>query len=149
MLDARYLTNHNFFWFSNTLNGGIVNDRAGLWLHKRAGGGGQWFFPVHAVRSKIGKMPIEQVNQHDIKTCISPIWHGKGETAKKAMHRVNIVIKHAAAMGLDVDIGAVEKSKALLGQSKQQKQSLTCNLAWTQIQGSNPKLLSSWLNGFR
>jgi len=65
------------------------------------------------------------------------------------MHWLNIVIKHAAAMGLDVDIGAVEKSKALLGQSKQQKHSLTCNLAWTQIQGSNPKFLSSWLNGFR
>jgi hypothetical protein len=27
------------------------------------------------------------------------------------MHRLNIVIKHAAAMGLDVDIGAVERQK--------------------------------------
>jgi len=89
---------------------------------KGDGKNGRWFSPLELhVLPKIGKMPIEQVNQHDIKTCISPIWHSKGETAKKAMHRLNIVIKHAAAMGLDVDIGAVEKAKALLGQSKQIK----------------------------
>ena len=38
------------------------------------------------------------------------------------------MIKHAAAMGLDVDIGAVEKAKALLGQSKQQKQNIPAML---------------------
>ena len=96
---------------------------------KGDGKNGRWFSPLELhVLPKIGKMPIEQVDQHDIKTCISPIWHTKGETAKKALHRLNIVIKHAAAMGLDVDIGAVEKAKALLGQSKQQKQNIPAML---------------------
>ena len=79
---------------------------------KGDGKNGSWFSPLELhVLPKIGKMQIEQVDQHDIKTCISPIWHSKGETAKKALHRLNIVIKHAAAMGLDVDIGAVERQK--------------------------------------
>jgi integrase len=96
---------------------------------KGDGKNGRWFSPLALhVLPKIGKMPIEQLDQHDIKTCISPIWHSKGETAKKALHRLNIVIKHAAAMGLDVDIGAVEKAKALLGQSKQQKKNIPAML---------------------
>ena len=91
-------------------------------------------------------MPIEQVDQHDIKTCISPIWHSKGETAKKALHRLNIVIKHAAAMGLDVDIGAVEKAKALLGQSKQQKHNIPAML-WADAPGYYQELDENTLAG--
>ena len=34
------------------------------------------------------------------------------------MNRLGIVMRHAAAMGLDVDIQATEKAKALLGKSR-------------------------------
>ena len=43
------------------------------------------------------------------------IWHSKSETARKAMNRLNLVMQYGAAMELDVDLNAVAKAKALLG----------------------------------
>ena len=34
------------------------------------------------------------------------------------MNRTNLVIRHAAALGLDVDIGLAEKTKLLLGKTR-------------------------------
>ncbi len=42
----------------------------------------------------------------------------KAETASKALNRLSIVMKHAAALGLSVDVQACEKAKALLGKSR-------------------------------
>lgn len=36
-------------------------------------------------------------------------------TARKAMNRLGIVLRHAAALGLEVDLQATDKAKALLG----------------------------------
>ncbi|MEO0542898.1 MAG: integrase arm-type DNA-binding domain-containing protein [Pseudomonadota bacterium] len=86
---------------------------------KGDGKAGRWFTPLKLhVLPKLGSTPIEDINQQDIKDVLAPIWHSKAETARKAMNRLGIVIRHAAAMGLDVDIQATEKAKALLGKTR-------------------------------
>ena len=86
---------------------------------KNDGKAGRWFTPLGLhVLPKIGNMPIEDINQQDIKDVLAPIWHAKADTARKAMNRLGIVIRHAAALGLDVDLQATDKAKALLGKSR-------------------------------
>ena len=70
------------------------------------------------VLPKLGKVPVTDLDQRDIRDTLAPIWHTKSDTARKAMNRLSIVIKHAAALGLDVDLQATEKAKALLGKSR-------------------------------
>ena len=86
---------------------------------KDDGKAGRWLSPlnVHAI-PKLGTMPVEQIDQHDIKRVMEPIWHTKPEAARKAVNRIGIVLKHAAALGLDVDLQATMKAKALLGKQR-------------------------------
>lgn len=69
----------------------------------------------HHVLPKIGDMPIEELDQHVIKKTLKPIWHTKAETARKSLGHIGQVIKYAAALGLDVDMQATMKARALLG----------------------------------
>jgi len=86
---------------------------------KDDGKAGRWFSPLELhVLPKIGKIPVEEIDQQDIKTTLAPIWHEKADTARKAINRLGIVMRHAAAMGLEVDIQATDKAKALLGKSR-------------------------------
>jgi len=86
---------------------------------KEDGKAGRWFSPLELhVLPKIGKIPVEEIDQQDIKTALAPIWHTKADTARKAINRLSIVMRHAAAMGLDVDIQATDKAKALLGKTR-------------------------------
>jgi len=86
---------------------------------KNGGKAGKWMSPLSVhVLPKIGSVPIEQVDQHQLKALFEPIWHTKPEAAKKALNRVNLTLKHAAALGLDVDLQAVPKTKALLGKRR-------------------------------
>lgn len=86
---------------------------------KGDGKAGRWFSPLELhVLPKLGKMPVSEIDQRDIRDTLAPIWHDKAETARKAMNRLGICIKHAAALGLDVDIQAVDKAKALLGKQR-------------------------------
>lgn len=86
---------------------------------KSDGKSSRWFSPLELhVLPKLGKVPVEEIDQQDIRSTLAPIWHSKGETAKKAMGRLNIVMRYAAAMGLNVDIQAAEKAKELLGRSR-------------------------------
>lgn len=83
---------------------------------KGDGVNGRWFSPLELhILPYIGRLEIEDIDQNDIKRALEPIWHKKAQTAKKAIGRVNIVMRHGAAMGLDVDMQAVAKAKALLG----------------------------------
>jgi integrase len=80
---------------------------------------GRWFSPLELhILPKLGKVPVADINQQDIRDTLSPIWHAKAATATKAINRLNIVMRHAAALGLDVDLQAVEKAKALLGKQR-------------------------------
>lgn len=48
---------------------------------KGDGVAGRWFSPLELhVLPKLGKMPIEEVDQRDIKDVLAPIWHTKADT---------------------------------------------------------------------
>lgn len=80
---------------------------------------GQWINPLNNhVLPKLGKIPIAEIDQNDIRQTFAPIWHDKPSVARKAMDRLGIIMQHAAALGLDVDIQAVQKAKALLGKTR-------------------------------
>ena len=86
---------------------------------KGDGTAGRWLSPLNLhVLPKLGKVPVTDLDQRDIRDCLAPIWHEKADTARKAMNRLSIVLRHAAALGLDVDLQATEKAKALLGKSR-------------------------------
>ncbi|WP_019219610.1 tyrosine-type recombinase/integrase [Bartonella florencae] len=83
---------------------------------KNEGTAARWLTPLTLhVFPKLGDIAITELTQIDIKECLSPIWKTKNETASKALSRLNIAIKHAAARGIDVDMQLVPKAKALLG----------------------------------
>ena len=83
---------------------------------KDDGHAGRWMSPLNVhVIPKIGKRAVEEIDQHILKEMLSPIWHSKPEAAAKALSRINLTLKHAAALGLDVDLQATMKVRALLG----------------------------------
>lgn len=86
---------------------------------KGDGKNGKWMSPllVHII-PKIGKYPVEEIDQHVLKTTLAPIWHKKAESAEKALNRISIALKHAAALGLAVDLQATMKARALLGKQR-------------------------------
>lgn len=86
---------------------------------KGDGKAGRWMSPLeNHVMPKLGKVPVTDLDQRDIRDTLAPLWHTKAETARKALNRLSIVLRHAAALGLDVDLQATEKAKALLGKSR-------------------------------
>lgn len=86
---------------------------------KGDGKAGRWFSPLELhVLPKLGKMPVSEIDQRDIRDTLSPIWHKKADTARKAINRLAICMRHAAALGLEVDLQATEKAKALLGKQR-------------------------------
>jgi len=86
---------------------------------KGEGEAGRWMSPlaVH-ILPKLGKQPIEELDQHLLKEVLEPLWHEKPETAGKALNRVGLALKYAAALGLDVDLQATMKVRALLGKQR-------------------------------
>jgi len=100
---------------------------------KGDGKAGRWFSPLELhVLPKLGKVPVGEIDQQDIKNTLAPIWHEKADTARKAMNRLSIVMRHAAALGLDVDLQAVEKAKALLGRSRHKVKNIP-SLPWQEV----------------
>lgn len=100
---------------------------------KGDGKAGRWFTPLELhVLPKLGKVPVEELDQQDIKNTLAPIWHTKADTARKAMNRLSIVMRHAAALGLDVDLQACEKAKALLGKTRHVAQNIP-SLSWQEV----------------
>ena len=86
---------------------------------KRDGEAGRWMSPlsVHIIPT-IGTIAIEDVDQHVLKRALEPIWHQKTDSARKCMNRINLTLKHAAALGLNVDLQATMKARALLGKQR-------------------------------
>ena len=100
---------------------------------KGDGKAGRWFSPLELhVLPKLGKVPVTDIDQRDIRDTLAPIWHEKASTAKKAMDRLGICLRHAAALGLDVDLQATLKAKALLGQQRHETQN-TPALHWQDV----------------
>ncbi|WP_082677580.1 tyrosine-type recombinase/integrase [Ruegeria profundi] len=100
---------------------------------KGDGKAGRWLSPLNGhVLPKLGKVPITDIDQRDIRDTLAPIWHTKADTARKAMNRLSIVFRHAAALGLDVDLQATDKAKALLGKSRHQPKHIPA-MPWSEV----------------
>jgi len=86
---------------------------------KGDGQAGRWFSPLQLyVLPKLGMLAVGEITQRDIVGILEPIWHTKADTALKALNRLGIVLKHAAALGLEVDLQATAKARALLGKTR-------------------------------
>ena len=100
---------------------------------KGDGKAGRWFSPLELhILPKLGGIPVNVISQTDVRDALEPIWHSKASTAKKAAERLNIVLNHAAALGLDVDIQAVAKAKALLGRQRHVVRSIP-HVPWQEV----------------
>lgn len=94
---------------------------------------GRWFSPLQLhVLPKLGRMPVTEITQVDVRDALEPIWHAKAATAKKAADRLKIVLDHAAALGLDVDLQAVAKAKQLLGRQRHEVTSIP-SMPWRDV----------------
>lgn len=86
---------------------------------KGDGKAGRWMSPLNLhVLPKLGKVPVADLDQIDIRDVLKPLRDTKAETMRKALNRLNMVVMHAAALGLDVDTQVVDKAKALIGASQ-------------------------------
>lgn len=86
---------------------------------KRDGDAGRWMSPLTThIIPRIGATPVEAIDQHRLIEVLQPIWHEKSDPARKALNRVNLTLKHAAALGLNVDLLAPMKARALLGKQR-------------------------------
>lgn len=88
---------------------------------KGDGKNGRWFSSIKLhVLPKLANYPIDEITQRDLERCLKPLWHQQHDTAKKALSRLNVIIKYAAALGLNVDVGVVDKTRQLLGPTTHQ-----------------------------
>ena len=102
---------------------------------KGDGTAGRWLSPLTLhVLPKLGKVPVTDLDQRDIRDTLAPLWHTKADTARKAINRLSIVLRHAAALGLDVDLQATDKAKALLGKSRHVPKNIPA-MAWADVPG--------------
>ena len=100
---------------------------------KGDGVAGRWFSPLRLyVLPKLGKVPVSDIDQNDIRDVLQPIWHTKADTARKALNRLGICLKHGAALGLDVDLQATDKAMALLGRQRHKIQNVP-SVPWREV----------------
>lgn len=100
---------------------------------KNDGKSGRWFSPLEVhILPKLGKKPVGDIDQIDIRDTLLPIWHSKAETARKALNRLAICMRHAAALGLEVDLQATDKARALLGQQRHKPGNIPA-LPWADV----------------
>ena len=110
---------------------------------KGDGTAGRWLSPLTLhVLPKLGRVPVTDIDQRDIRDTLAPLWHTKADTARKAMNRLSIVLKHAAALGLDVDLQATDKAKALLGKTRHVTKNIPA-MDWRDVPGFYASLESS------
>jgi len=86
---------------------------------KGDGEAGRWMSPltVHVI-PKLGTLAVEELDQHTLKELLAPLWHTKPEAAVKALNRLGLTLTHCAALGLNVDLQATLKARALLGKQR-------------------------------
>ncbi len=83
---------------------------------KGEGKNGRWLSPIeNHILPKLGGIQIQSISQQHIVNALRPIWDSKHPTAIKALHRLQLIFRHAAAHDIEVDLQAVEKAKLLLG----------------------------------
>ena len=86
---------------------------------RNEGADGRWFSPLELhVLPKLGSTPVTQIRQVLIRDTLAQLWRDKPVTAEKALERLGLVLKHAAALGLEVDLQATMKARLLLGKTR-------------------------------
>ncbi|MES0016162.1 integrase arm-type DNA-binding domain-containing protein [Mesorhizobium sp. M0036] len=99
------------------------------------GKAGRWFSPLELhVLPKLGKVPVADLDQVDIRDTLRPLRDVKFETMRKALNRLDMVVRHAAALGLDVDTQVVDKAKALIGASQHKAANIPA-MPWHEVPG--------------
>jgi integrase len=77
---------------------------------------GRWLSPISIhVLPKIGSLRVSNLHQRDIHDAIDPIWRTKHETARKALFRTRLILKHAKLSGYDVDPFICDAAQHMLG----------------------------------
>ncbi|UJM32680.1 integrase arm-type DNA-binding domain-containing protein [Bartonella henselae] len=114
---------------------------------KNEGKNGRWFSPLELhVIPHIGSLSIEKLTANIIRNVLAPLWHEKADTARKALNRINICLKYAAALGLDVDLQACMKARALLGKPRATSTNIPA-MPWQEVpafyQSLDDKILSN------
>ncbi|WP_144755053.1 tyrosine-type recombinase/integrase [Bartonella saheliensis] len=100
---------------------------------KNDGKAGDWLSPLKLhILPKLGCLPVSEITQTEIRNVLAPIWHIKAGTARTALIRLNLCLKHAAALGLNVDLQATEKARALLGKQRHKVQNLPA-MDWREV----------------
>ena len=104
--------------------------RAGL---RDDGIAGRWLSPlrVHVLPS-LGNRDVEGLGQSDFEGVLRPIWNAKPDTARKAVTRLDIVLRHAAARGLRVDLNALALAREVLGQRVQVVKNIAA-MPWAEV----------------
>ncbi|WP_375693652.1 tyrosine-type recombinase/integrase, partial [Bartonella sp. AP122HLJHH] len=92
-----------------------------------------WFSPLRLyILPKLGCLPVSEITQTEIRDTLAPIWHTKAGAARTALIRLKLCLKHAAALGLNVDLQATEKARALLGKQRHKVKNLPA-MDWKDI----------------
>ncbi len=100
---------------------------------KGGGTAGRWDSPIRVhVLPKLGRVPVDEIDQNDIRSTLAGIWNEKPDAAKKALNRISIVMRHAAALGIAVDMQATDKAKALLGAQRHKTRNVPA-LHWQDV----------------
>ncbi len=100
---------------------------------KNDGKDGRWFSPLRMhVLPRLGKMPVDRIDQHDIRDALAPIWETKTITARKALSRLKTVWLHALALGFQVDLRTLENAKLLLGRTEPSSSHIP-SMPWSQV----------------
>jgi len=100
---------------------------------KNDGRDGRWFSPLRMhVLPRLGKMPVDRIDQHDIRDALAPIWEAKTVTARKALSRLKTVWLHALALGFQVDLRTLENAKLLLGRTEPSSSHIP-SMPWSEV----------------
>ncbi len=90
-------------------------DRLPTW--KNAKHGQQWLNTLRDYAfPKIGRMPVDSIDQPEVLMCLSPIWTEKHETAKRLSQRIKTVLDVAKSKGLrsgENPVTAIREGKVL------------------------------------
>ncbi len=76
-----------------------------------------YFTPSYSSKIRLSARFRDYTNR-DIRNTLSTIGHIKTGAARGVLNRLNISLKHAVALGLNVDLQTIEKTKALLGKQR-------------------------------
>ncbi|MEL6666778.1 MAG: integrase arm-type DNA-binding domain-containing protein [Pseudomonadota bacterium] len=100
---------HTLKTFAEVAESAFESKRAEI---KGEGNEKRWFGPLKLhVLPKIGERSMLEITQIDLREVLAPLWHTKADTARKALNRINIIYKHASALGLEVDTFIPAKTK--------------------------------------